>query len=287
MLALLGVFLGIVCLVGFGLADYFGALSSRMIGVFQSVAISRVFSLAMVLAVFLAFFRLPLLTLSDMVLVAITTLLLFLGYLAFYKGFKVGKVSIVSPIANSSVIVTLVLAIAFLNTPLTNLESIAAALIIIGTLLASFELKELKRLNFRAMIKGANYAFGAMLFWGIGSFLVIVLVNELGWFIPIFLVYVFYFAYSAIYAGALRVRFTKISPMALIVVALTGILAAVGFLAYGAGASLGYAPIVIVMLGAAPTLTVILALIRLKEKLKISLKTGIILILVGLVLLSV
>ncbi len=282
---LLGVILGIICFVGFGLSDYFGALSSRKIGAFQSVIVSRIFSLAIMLIIFLSFFSLPYLSNYNIALLAITSLLLLLGYICFYKGFKVGKVSIVSPISNSAVLVTLVLALLFLSYNLTNFEAIGIVLIIIGTILASFELKELKKLNFKVAVRGVWYAFGAMTFWGIGSFLVILLVNSLGWFIPIFLIYVFYFAYAVVYALSLKVKFTNLKP-ALPITALTGILATVGFLAYSVGIVLNYTLIVLVLLGAAPTLTVALALTRLKEKLEINHKVGIALILISLVLLA-
>ncbi|HUC38931.1 MAG TPA: EamA family transporter [Candidatus Acidoferrum sp.] len=282
---LLGVVLGIICFVGFGLSDYFGALSSRKIGAFQSVIVSRIFSLTIMLVILLAFFKLPSIAPITWALLAVTSLLLLLGYMCFYKGFKVGMVSIISPIANSAVIITLVLALLFLSYTLTTFEAVGIVLIIVGTLLVSFELKELKKLNFKIAVKGFWYAIGAMLFWGIGSFLVIILVDQLGWFVPIFLVYVFYFTYSVIYAASRRVKFTKLRP-ALPITALTGILATIGFLAYSIGITLNYTLIVLVLLGAAPTLTVILALTRLKEKLEINHKLGVLLILVSLVLLS-
>lgn len=135
------------------------------------------------------------------------------------------------------------------------------------------------------MIKGADYALYAMMFWGAGSFLLIVLVDKLGWLIPILLVYIFYFIYSVLYVGAVHIEFKKIKP-ALLITALTGILATTGFFAYSVGIVLNYTAIVIVLLGAAPTLTVILALTRLKEKIEINVKIGVILILISLVLLA-
>ncbi len=237
------------------------------------------------LVILLIFFKLPVIMPATWALLAVTSLLLLLGYICFYKGFSVGKVSIVSPIANSAVVVTLVIALLFLSYTLTNFETVGIILIIIGTVLASFELKELKKLNFKIAVKGVWYAFGAMIFWGIGSFLIIILVNNLGWFIPIFLVYVFYFTYCVIYAISLRVKFTNLKP-ALPITALTGVLATIGFLAYSIGITLNYTLIVLVLLGAAPTLTVVLALTRLKEKLEINHKVGILLILVSLILLS-
>ena len=288
MSVLLGVLLGLASFAGYGLSDYFGALASKRIGELPTLVVRGAFSLAMVLALFLAFYGYPNLNPFSLFQVAVTAALLALGLWAYYKGVRSGMVSIVSPIANSSTIVTLGLAMVFLRLPLTSLESITIPLIILGTILASFESnrQRLPTNSSNSITEGVVYALGAMLFWGVGTFLMIPLVNELGWFIPVFLVYPFIVAYSLASAAALRVKLTSIRP-GLSNAALAGIMGATGFLAYGAGVSLGYAPILIVTGGAAPILTTVLALAVLKEKLATNLKVGVVLILGSLLLLSV
>jgi uncharacterized membrane protein len=181
---------------------------------------------------------------------------------AYYKGFITGKISIISPIGNTWSIITLALTVLLLSKSINAPELFCAALIILGTVLASLNLKEIKKLNKRAITKGAEYAILAAICFGVGYFFLNFAIQILGYFIAIALFVIFMVFYSGVYALLLggntkRSKTKLVYPiMALLVI---GVLEAIGFISYGAGASIN--PVIIApIIAASPIATILLAL---------------------------
>jgi drug/metabolite transporter (DMT)-like permease len=279
---LVGVAIGIAALVAYGLADYFGAISSKRIGGFQTSLVSRFVSLIFVGAIFLIFFHLPQITLQTVAIIGLTGLFAVIGLSSLNKGFQVGNVSLVIPIGNSSSLVTVLLLLLVLGVPIAGLEAVGIAAIIVGTILVSFKLKKLK---FKKGAKGLGYAIVAMVCVGAEMFLFVILVQRLGWFIPVVLIYLVMFGYSLIYSLAARTKFPNLKPLLPLVV-VVGILAAVAYLAESIGIGLNYPLIVVPLASASAALTAALAFFVLKEKLDFNQKMGMLIILAGLIILS-
>ncbi len=277
---------GIIALVSFGLNDYWGPLVSRKIGAFETSMLSRFFAVVVFFAIFLLlFFQVPSISGYVIALLLATATVELIGTVAFYKGAKMGQIAIITPIANTSSIVTVALGLIFLSFPLTSLEYVSMGMIILGTLLATFKLKDIKKLKLNRLAVGAELGFLAMACWGTGLFLQILLVEQIGWFLPGLLVSVVMLIYFAIYYKASKVKY--VAPKSeWLVLFLVGLTVVVGLLAYNFGVT-GTDPLIVApILAAAPALTVVLALVRLKEKIDPNNMFGIALIVLGLVMLA-
>lgn len=283
---IVGVALGVMALIGYGISDYLGAISSKKIGGFQSVAISRALSLLMLAPPLFLFFNIPSLTWDEALLLVVAAILADLALILFYKALKVGNVSVAASISGAYPAITVVLLLAFFSTNLTYLQSLSIFLIIAGTVLASFRYKDLRRLRPRNLEGGSKYALLSALAFGINAFLEVVLVKELGWFALAFLVYLVMLLYNSVYSIIFKVRFANVGT-AIFPLILTGVATTLGFLAFNYAVVLNYAVIATPLAGACTIVTVLLAFVLLKERPDASQNIGIALIIAGAIALSV
>ena len=281
-----GVLFGIIAMFGWGTADFIVANAVRKTNVLKTFLWSQITGIILFSVVFLAFFKLPMLSLFAIEIILIAGFLGVISYLAFYKGLQVGKVSIISPISSCWAAVTVILSLIFLNETLTKFQAYGVTLAITGAVLTSFKWHDLKKLNLKNLATGVHYAIIAMLSWGIYVVLISMLVPELGWFLPIFFIKAVAVLYLLAYFAIAKKEFSFPKNVATFVV-LIGILETIAFLSLGVGISSEYTAIVAPIAAAFPAVTIILARIFFKESLDINQKIGIISVLAGLVLLSI
>ena len=282
----LGIIFGIVAMIGWGVADFFVAKAVRKTSVFKTFFWSQIIGLVLFIIVFSSFFSFPLLSFNASGIILIAGFLSTVAYLSFYKGLKIGKVSIVSPIAASWAAITVILSLLFLHEALKMHQITGAGLAILGAALASFKLHDLMKLKLRNVMKGVKYGVIAMIGWGISFNLIGILAAELSWFLPIFLIKIATALYLLAYSGATRQRISFPKNVALFII-LIGILEFAAFLSYGIGVNSEKSAIIAPIASAFPMVTIILARIFLKESLEINQKLGVISVLAGLVLLSI
>jgi drug/metabolite transporter (DMT)-like permease len=286
---LFSVVFGVIALVSYGLADYFGPLASRKVGAFEASAIQRIIATVILLLIFLVFFPvLPTITSYDWGLILATGAIMLVGVVAYNRGAKVGNISTLSAIGNSFSIITVALIFVFLNPAITTIELLSIAAIIIGTVLASFRLEDLRTLNLKFSNRaiGVEYGLLAMFGWGVGFFLSILLVRQLGWFLPALLVSAVLVVYFAFLFKPFGLKYVDPRPVWKLFL-LTGVLAVTGIFGYNLGVATGNSVIVAPIAAASPIVTAILAVVRQKERLEINHKAGIAMIILGLIALSV
>jgi drug/metabolite transporter (DMT)-like permease len=282
----LGILFGIIAMLSWGIADFFAAKAVRKTSVFKVYFWIQAVNLAALMVIFLLFFRFPALSFSTVILILITGLIGVVSILAFYKGLQVGTVSIVSPIAASYAVVTVLLSLIFLNETLTSLQAIAVSMVILGAVLTSFKFHDLIKLRLKKFAKGVKYAVIAMLAWGVLFVLLDILVSQLGWFLPVFLIVIIEVVYLLAYSGTMKKSISFPKNIVLFVI-LVGILEAIAFLSFGYGITFEHTAILAPIISAFPAVTIILARIFFREILDINQKLGIVSILAGLVLLSI
>jgi uncharacterized membrane protein len=226
---------------------------------------------------------------KEVILVMI--ILGFFGYLAyaFYvKGVEVGKVSVIAPIAHSSVIITVLLSVFFFKEALKSLQIIAMIIIIIGVILVSFKYSELKKARKQHLVKGLGFALLATLGWGFVFFF---------WKIPLsytspFLValyvefFVFIFGLLSVISFKKKIFAPKIDKSVWIFAIVVGVLVGSGSLFYTLGINLEFVSLIIPMASAAPFVTVVSSMLILKEKLEFNQIIAVVLIIIGLVAIS-
>jgi drug/metabolite transporter (DMT)-like permease len=282
----LGILFGILAMISWGAADFFVAKSVRTVSVFKTFVWSQLIGLIPFILIFAIFFNFPSISFNSSILILITGLLGFVGVLAFYKGLQVGNIPIVSPIAASSAVVTVILSVIFLKEILTSFQSVGISLAILGTILTSFKFHDIIRLKIKSIASGVKFAVIAMLAWGISFALIDVLIAEFGWFFPIFFLKVLGVFYALAYSGISRKSIAFPTNIIWFLV-LIGILEAAAFLSIGAGIGTDLTSIVVPIASAFPAVTIILARIYLKEILEFNQKLGVLAVLMGLVLLSI
>lgn len=280
-----GILFGIIAMIGWGAADFFAAIAVRKAGTFTVYFWSALLSVLFFLPL-APFFGIPILSWTAVALLLFASLLTVISWLAFYKGFQVGKVSVVSPIALSWPALTVILSITILKESLTFIQASGVAFAIAGGIMVSFRLSDIGKLNFSSPSSGVKYALIAALGWGVYFIPVDILVERYGWFFPLFLIHAISAGYILAYSRATRrsVRFPMGLGKLLLIIAGLNVFA---YLSYGLGITSEHTAVVAPIIAAAPAITVLLARKYFNESLELNQKTGIISILIGLVLLSV
>ncbi|MFC1732274.1 DMT family transporter [candidate division KSB1 bacterium] len=218
---------------------------------------------------------------------------LFIGAAAIYFYFRAlhkGKVSLVSPIAHSSVLITVILSYIFYREILQGKNMIAVILLIIGVVVISFRYSEIKKLRMsKTIVLGAEFAFLTMLGWGLYFFLIKPIVVELG-----ALLAVLYLELGITFLILLPFIFGIIKKKKLIspgtakpYLLFAGITVALGSLSFNYGIEKAAVSIIYPVANSALLITVIGSYIFLKERVETNQYIATFIILLGLVLVSI
>jgi uncharacterized membrane protein len=283
MSASLGILFGLIAMVVWGLADPFVKIITRKIGTYHTVLYRAVVSFLFLLVIALFF--------AGTVAVPGTLLLFllgmgFLGFLAFFlyvKGIEAGNVSVISPIAHASVIITVLLSLFFFRESLKLTQILAMSIIILGIILISFKYSEFKKT--RNLAKGIGFALAALIGWGFLFFLWKIPLAYTSPIIVAFYVEALLFFYTLISAVPLKKKIfvPKFNKKLLGLVVIAGILPALGSLFYTIGINLEYVSLVVPIASASPFIAVIASAAFLKEKLELNQKIAVAMIVIGLI----
>ncbi len=278
-----GILLGIVAMAAWGTADFFVVKALKKQSIWKILLWSQLTGLA-IFFLLLTFLKFPAIDSDILIMLTVAGLLYTLAYLGLYKSFEVGKLSIVSPVAACWVVVTVILGITFLNESVTFLQSIGIILAIAGAVLVSFKLSDLRKLKGNASI-GVKFALVNVFAVGVGFVLFDILVEKLGWFVSIFLLKMFIVVFLAAFSTVAK-KDISLPRNSLFFIAIIGLLEALAFASYGIGISSEYTVVVAPIAATFPLVTVLLALVFLKEKVELNQKFGIASVIAGVVLLA-
>ena len=282
----LGILFGIITMLSWGFSDFFAAKASRKVGVAKTVLWSQTIGIIAFLTIFALFFSLPKISGYELALMLACGLLGAIGITSLYKGFEVGAISIISPIASASAVVTVVLSLIFLGEKLSYFQGIGITSAIVGAILASFKFHDIARLNFSKIASGVEYGIIAMFSFGVSFVLIDVLIEKFGWFIPVFFIKIFGLIFIVLFSFFMKkdLRFPKnVRKFVMIIAALE----TMAFLSIGAGISMEYTSIVYSVASSFPAITIILAAIFLKERMELSNIIGAGFVVLGIAMLSV
>jgi len=209
-----------------------------------------------------------------------TGVIAFLGIFFLYRGYSTGVMSIVAPIAGAFPIIAVSLSILLLGASLTPIRSVSivaaiAGIILTGVKLSSFrealqDEKGKSNSGREQLVKGADYALGALICAGFGLFAQGVVAPVIG---SILAVLILKFS-ETITAGTTlllgRIKIVMPDRRTFAWILLIGACDAIGFATYNlaitsAGGSL---PIVVTLAGLIGVVTVLLARIFYSEKLE-------------------
>jgi drug/metabolite transporter (DMT)-like permease len=177
---------GLLAAVGFGLADFLTAITTRRIGTFVTLLVSQLAGLTLLLGI-IAFAH-PSMGGADVrewVLMILGGVAAGIGYFALYKGLELGPIALVSPIIAADAAFAVVLFVVALHETLTAPQATAISITIAGVVFASFDPRRIPR-DERQGPSGIPYAFVSVVFFSLGLFAAGYYARSFGWFLPAF-----------------------------------------------------------------------------------------------------
>jgi drug/metabolite transporter (DMT)-like permease len=255
---------GLLTATGFGTADFIAKLSTTKVGFLRTALLMQAIGGALLLPFAIPdssrLLLQPWAALGGILLGVINAL----AAIALYKGFEVGRLSVVSPVASCSPVVSVLLAVFFLGEILSIERVVGICIVMIGIILVSIQTTHDDQS--RAWGRGVAYGLLFMVLGGSVIFLLKPLSHLLGVFVPVLLmrwtgvpvIALAFFAWKP--KGAIRLN-------ALSFIFAVAVFDTFANVIYNVGVSVGVVSIVATVGGLFSTVTVLLAWAVLKERL--------------------
>ena len=285
-IAALAVIFGLFAALGWGLADFFGALAGRRIGAISAVVAGQVLSAVFITAVLVATGESVEPLGADIWLVVLNGAVAALAYTTHYKALELGPVAVVSPIGAGYALVGVALAVLILGERPTGLALIGAAVAVVGVALVSTDLKKLRQ-GIENRLPGLPWAVVAAISFGVAGFLLGWISDRAGWIPGLWgsrvSQVVFYLPLFFVFRRELsRVRL----GFGLWIALLAGAGDILGVVMFSAGSERGLNSIVLAASAVFPLIAVTLSVIVFKERLVANQLVGVVLVVGGLLLLG-
>ena len=283
----MGIALGLTAALAWGFADVLATVASRRTGAVRVVLGFHVVAMVL-LAVLLAATGEQLVGVSagDLAWLVLVGVLGGVSYVAFYRALSIGPISIVSPIVSAYAAVTVLCAVVIGGERPGSGEVAAIAVVILGVLLASSDLAQMRALE-RVALVGIVLALATAVVIGAFVYGVAYFSEEHGWLVPIFLAR----GFSTLFLVAVSVRggewrFPDRAPSLLALIASIGIIDTAAYALFNVGVR--HADTSVVATAAAPyaVVPIVAGVALLGERPRATQWAGIALVIAGLVLLG-
>ena len=206
------------------------------------------------------------------------------GYLFFFKGFEKGNLSVIAATMNLWAVFTMLLAFVFMGQRLTTTQTVGVFMIISGATLASIDWSGIRnqRLQLSSGVKEAILgAFFFGLFWNISE----IISEEIGWLLTTLLVKFGVVLFLLIFSFVIKQKVGLINSSAktkyAIVFMGTLEVSAVALVNYGL--TIGDAILITPIASALSIVTIVLAVVFLKDKVARLQGLGIVMAIVGII----
>jgi transporter family protein len=184
---LLSILLGIGGMLGWGVYDFLGGVFSKKIGSFKSLFWSQLAGLGAILLLAFAFKIEKNIPTLAVILSPLAAIVYSAGYLFFFKGFEKGNVSIIAATMNLWAVFTMLFAFIFMGQRLTTTQTMGVFMIISGATLASMDWESITNQRFQLSLGVKEAILGAFffgVFWNISE----IITEEIGWLLTTLLV---------------------------------------------------------------------------------------------------
>jgi len=282
----MGIVFGLLAMIGFGFSTAVAQVPVKSLGTLRVVFFRGIFASSMLFLGVLFFWDECIFSPAYILLALAISLVGYVGLVMFYKALKVGHIGVVTPIANSSVVFTVLFSVLFFAESLGFVQVFSIALIVSGIVLISVDFRHLRNSCIFDKSSGVVYALATCLLWGGAFFLFKIPASVLGPILSSFVIE----AGNMIYSG-MSIKFsgkgfdfpcTK-NMKYIFFVALFG---ALGILAFNYGVGVADVSIVAALTFANPLVAAVYARVVYKEKLSGLQYFAMGLILLGIVLIS-
>lgn len=279
----LGILFGLLSMIGYGVGNAISKTPIKKIGSIKSIfylnAIISIFLFLILLATRQAHFEIRYILIAAMI-----SFIAYIPLFFFYQALKLGKVGIITPIANSSVIFTIILSIIFFKESLSLMQVLAIILIILGIILISINLTDFAGSHLFQLSSGIPFALITSILWGLTFFLLKIPVGPLGPYLSSLILQFGITIFSGIHLlkthDGFAIKERGVWPY-LFAIAIAD---TVGILFFYLGISLYDVSIISALTFSSPWVAVLLGRIIYKEKLAINQYLAIALTIFGLVL---
>ena len=277
---------GLTAALGWGLADFFGALSGRRIGSIGAVMSGQLLSAAFMTVVLVATGTTLVPLGPDVWLVLLNGAAAAFAYVTHYKALELGPVAVVSPIGAGYAVVGVALAMLILGERPTGLALIGAGIAVVGVALVSTDLKKLRD-GIANHLPGLPWAVAAAIGFGVAGFLLGWISDRAGWIAGLWGSRVAQIAFFVPLVIVFRKELSRLRPgFGLWVALLAGAADILGVVTFSAGSERGLNSIVLASSAVFPLIAVTLSVIVFKERLVANQIVGIVLVVGGLLLLG-
>lgn len=182
----MGIALGLGAAFFWGLADYSATIASRRVGTLPVVLGFHLLAMALLAIAVVSTGALADVSWGHIPAFVGIGALGAASYLTFYRALSIGPISIVSPVVSGYAAVTVILAVIILGERLSTGALVAVVVAMLGVLLASTDLGQIRGTE-RVAALGIALAVATMILIGAFLFGIAYYTDELGWLAPIFL----------------------------------------------------------------------------------------------------
>jgi transporter family protein len=206
------------------------------------------------------------------------------GYLFFFKGFEIGNVSIVAATMNLWAVFTMLFAFIFMGQRLSTIQTLGVLMIISGATIASINWSDIRYQMFQLSSDVKEAILGAFffgIFWNISE----IISEKVGWLVTTLLVKLWIVLFLLLFSFLVKqeIGLTINSTRTRYTFALMGIIEAGAVAAVNYGLTIGDAILITPIASALSIVTIILAIIFLKDKVTKLQGFGIITAIVGII----
>lgn len=180
----LGIASAVVTCLTWGVADYLAALITRRVG--ETSALLRIQLISVpVLALAWAVLRPPLPDFEQLAWITAAACCFVIGYLAFFRGLRVGAISLVSPISSAGAAVPVLAGIGLYGEAASAARLGGIGLTLIGIWVLLADPGAIGALAAEARRRGIRAGIVTLLAWGSGTALLLPAVRTAGAFVPV------------------------------------------------------------------------------------------------------
>jgi drug/metabolite transporter (DMT)-like permease len=280
------VIFGLAAAVGWGLADFFGALSGRRMGAIGAVMSGQLLSAVFMTALLIVTGESLEPLRSDVWLLVLNGAFAAFAYTTHYKALELGPVAVVSPIGAGYAVVGVALAMVVLGERPSALALTGAGIAVLGVALVSTDLKKLRR-GIKNDLPGLPWAVAAAISFGVAGFLLGWISDRAGWIPGLWGSRVAQVVFYLPLVFVFRRELSRVRPgLGLWVALLAGAADLLGVVTFSAGSERGLNSIVLAASAVFPLIAVTLSVIVFKERIVANQVVGIVLTVGGLLLLG-
>jgi transporter family protein len=276
---------GLGGMFGWGLYDFFGGFFSKRIGNHKTFFWSQLGGLVFAILLITVFAIDLDIHIGTAILILVASIFYAVAYLLFFKGFELGHVSIISATMNLWAVFTMLFAFIFLGQRLTTFQFLGVLLILVGVAVVSLKWSDIQDRNIE-LLAGIKETVSAAFLFGIFWIFSQIISETIGWlsttlFVKIGIV-LFLLLFSLLANREIKmVNTTRKTKM---MVLLVGVFEAAAVASVNWGLTIGEVILVTPISSALSIVTIMMAVIVLKESITKLQGFGMIMVLTGILL---